>query len=200
MEAKRILLIRHGESLSNKGRVLTGRGDPDLTRSGIAQARKISLFIRKKYSPIDRIFSSPLKRALSTAREISRKVKATVETSELLIETDFGKWEGMTHEMLRNQQGWEHYLNDPFHFNFPGGESPQDVKSRILLFREQLFSEDGWNTVVVVSHYTPIVFFTLIILGNAHTFRAPFRIDNASLTVIERSGGSDYIAMMNFTP
>ena len=215
MEVKRILLIRHGESLSNKQHMLSGRGNSDLSRSGTAQARKLSRFIRKKFSPIDRIYSSPLERALSTARELSRKLKTPVETNELLVETDFGRWEGMTHEMLKCQPEWERYLSDPFHFSFPGGESPQDVKRRVLLFREQLLGEDSWSTVVVVSHYTPIVFLTLSVLGDAQCMdaqcrdaqsmdaqstRAPFRIDNASITVIERSGDRDYIGMMNFTP
>jgi len=200
MNPKNILLIRHGESRSNMKKMLTGRGETELTPRGKSQARKIAVFIKRRYSPIDRIYSSPLKRALSTALTISRKLKVSVVPSELLLETDFGNWEGMSREELARQPEWELYVRDPFHFKFPGGESPQDVKKRVLRFREELRREGEWNSIAIVSHYTPIVFFIMSALGDEHSLRAPFKIANASLTVIESLNGNDCIGMMNFTP
>jgi broad specificity phosphatase PhoE len=200
MQPKRILLVRHGESHSNRALALSGRGDTDLTLRGKSQVRKVSRFMKRRYPPVDRIYTSPLKRALHTATLVSKRLNAPVTADELLLETDFGAWEGMSRDRLMSQPAWESYTSDPFHFIFPGGESPQDVKKRVLRFREKLFADDGWNTVVVVSHYTPIVYFILNTLGDEQRDRAPFKIANASLTVLERADRSDYIGMMNFTP
>lgn len=200
MEIKRIILIRHGESTANKNRTLTGRSDPELTSQGKIQAKKASVFIKKRYSPIDVIYTSPLKRAYKTAEIISRKVKAPLKKNDLLLETNFGCWEGCVKDTLKSEPEWEKYLGDPFHFHFPGGESPQDVKKRILAFKKSLLMDTDWRNIVVVSHYTPTVFFILSVFGNDNTSHARFRVDNASLTVIEKTQDFEYIGMLNFTP
>jgi broad specificity phosphatase PhoE len=200
MRPKRILLIRHGESRSNRARALSGRGDTDLTPRGKSQVKKVSRFIKKRFLTVDRIYSSPLKRALHTATLLSKRLDTPVTADELLLETDFGAWEGMSRDLLMSQPGWDSYTSDPFHFIFPDGESPQDVKNRVQRFREKLFADGGWDTIVVVSHYTPIVFFILKALGDEQRTRAPFTIANASLTVLESTDRGDYIGMMNYTP
>jgi broad specificity phosphatase PhoE len=55
----------------------------------------------------------------------------------------------------------------------------------------------GWSTAVVVSHYTPIAFFILHVLGLEHGKRAPFTIDNASLTIVGMSDDSMYLEKLN---
>ena len=63
MDFKRIILLRHGESKDNIKKLLSGRSDPGLTPVGNKQAIKASRFIKKKFAPVDIIFTSPLKRA-----------------------------------------------------------------------------------------------------------------------------------------
>lgn len=200
MEKKQIILVRHGESITNKKRLLTGRTDTELTRLGEKQAKRASDFIKKRYSPIDIIFTSPLKRAYGTALLISKKVKAPVQEESLLLETDFGNWEGLDKNALQSKPDWEAYVQDPFHFQFPEGESPQDVKKRILTFKQNLLDNSDWINIIVVSHYTPTVFFILSVMGNGNASRSPFKIDNASLTLIERVQDFEYIRMMNYSP
>ena len=200
MEIKRIILLRHGESADNIKKVLSGRSDPDLTRTGNKQAKKVSRFIKKKFAPIDIIFTSPLKRAYSTAQSISKHLKAPLYEEELLIETNFGAWEKFGKSELSHKPGWDDYTKDPFHFNFPGGESAQDVKKRVLEFKEKISSDNGWNSAVIVSHYTPIAFFILSAIGDGNELRASFKIDNAALSVIEMTPQYEYIRMLNFLP
>ena len=199
METRTIILVRHGESTANRERTLTGRTDPELTARGRSQARRASRFINGRYA-VDRLYSSPLKRAVHTAGPIARKARAPLVTDNLLLETDFGSWEGLGREALSSKHGWENYLKDPFHYRFPGGESPQDVKRRVHLFREKLIADAAWRGIVVVSHYTPIVFFLLGVLGNGDAAKAPFRVDNASLSVVEVGEGYELLSLLNFTP
>jgi broad specificity phosphatase PhoE len=148
---------------------------------------------------IDALHSSPLKRALQTARCISRRLHLPIREDELLLETDFGTWEGVEREDLVRLPHWDRYAADPFHFRFPEGESPQDVRKRVGLFIDSLRSDNDWNTAIVVSHYTPIVFFILHMLGSEDGNAAPFAIDNASLTVVRISDTSGYIEQLNCT-
>ena len=197
---RRVILVRHGESTANEKRLLTGRSDPELTDRGMRQAKDVARLLGSFTGNVDTVFSSPLKRALHTARFIAKKRRLTVTESDLLLETDFGCWEEKGRDDLKSLPQWDRYVQDPFHFQFPEGESPQDVRKRIASFIESLRKNDTWDTAVVVSHYTPIAFFILHILGMEGGKRAPFAIDNASATVIRMSDSSGYIEKLNCTP
>jgi probable phosphoglycerate mutase len=199
METRTIVLVRHGESTANRDRTLTGQTDPDLTARGRSQARRASRYINGRFA-VDRLYSSPLKRAVNTAAPIAARARVPLVTDTLLVEADFGSWEGMSGRDLSAELGWEDYVKDPFHYRFPGGESPQDVKKRMRLFREKLLADRDWRGTVVVSHYTPIVFFLLGVLGNGDAVKAPFRVDNASLSVVEVGEGREMLALLNFSP
>lgn len=198
--SRRLILMRHGESTANRDGMLTGRIDCHLTACGKRQAERASRFISKRFGSLDELYSSPLKRASETARIIAEKLRVPVREDELLVEMDFGRWEGRPKEELISEPEWSNYVKDPFHFNFPGGETPQDAKRRIELFRQKLFAQGNWQTVMVVSHYTPIVFLILGVLENGDASRAPFSIDNASLSVIHVTGGSCFIELLNYIP
>jgi len=197
---RRVILIRHGESTANQKQRLTGKTDPELTTRGRKQARRVARLVGRNEWNIDALYSSPLKRALNTAQRISRREHLPIKKNELLLETNFGAWEGIVKEELVRLPQWERYVQDPFHFQFPEGESPQDVRKRIGLFIDSLRKSNDWNTAVVVSHYTPIAFFILHILGSEGGKRAPFAIDNASLTLVRMSDTSGYIEKLNCTP
>ncbi len=196
---RRIILIRHGESTANHERSLTGRSDPELTSRGKKQAKRIARFLGRSGWQIDALYSSPLKRTLHTAKYISRRAGVPIREEELLLEMNFGDWEGKRKDDLVMRPGWEQYAQNPFHFTFPGGESPQEVRKRIGIFIDALRSSDDWHSVVVVSHYTPIAFFILYILGQENNDRAAFAVGNASVNVVRMSDTSGYIEQLNCT-
>jgi broad specificity phosphatase PhoE len=200
MEPRRLILIRHGESSSNRDGILTGRAASSLTEKGKRQSEQAAKFLIERFGSIDEIYSSPLKRALETARIISEKLSVPVLEDELLVEMNFGIWEGKRADELASQPEWSSYLKDPFHFHFPGGETPQMVKKRMEVFKEKLLSKNNWKTILVVSHYTPIVFLILGVLNYNNASRAPFYIDNASISIIQIAGQWSFIELLNYTP
>ncbi len=197
---RRLILLRHGESTTNRNRTLTGRIDPLLTRRGKLLTVRASRYIKKRWSRIDALYCSPLTRAVETARIVSQKVKVPILKDDLLLETNFGKWEGLGKDDLNEQPEWDAYAQDPFHFHFPGGESPQDVKKRVGLFKQKLLRQNDWENIIIVTHYTPIVFFILSVIGNEDDHRAPFTIDNSSISVVKLTDTSAYIEMLNCIP
>jgi len=64
----RILLIRHGETDWNRIHRFQGRSDVPLNQKGREQARALAVAL--KHEPITAIYSSPLVRAIETARLI----------------------------------------------------------------------------------------------------------------------------------
>ena len=201
MQTKRIILVRHGESVTNRNKTITGQGDVALTRNGRREANRASRFIQRKFGrSIDLILTSPLSRARVTSEFIADRVRAPIEEISVLMETDFGDWEGKKMSDIRLEPGWEKYERDPFHFSFPGGEHVQDVKKRALRFKSQLLRHEGWRTTVVVSHYTPIVFLVLSVIGNQNAEKSPIRIENASVSIIEIDGDREILGLLNYKP
>lgn len=208
MERKTVILVRHGESTANRDRTLTGQTDPELTPNGVAQAKRAARYIADRFGrdrldrhpPVDVLYTSPLKRAVRTAELIAKRLKTPLLRDELLMETDFGGWEGLRKDELAALPGWDSYTKDPFHFRFPGGESPQDVKNRAFAFKDKLRKDGAWRKAVVVAHYTPLVFLILGALGDRNAKQAPFRLDNAAVSVIELDERFEILTMLNFVP
>ncbi len=198
-DTRRVILLRHAQSTANRMSLLTGRNDPELTRLGIRQARGASLIIKKRFPSIDALYASPMKRCLSTAGIIAKKAGVPVIPDELLMETDFGEWEGAGREELIQKPEWNEYAKDPFHFRFPGGESSQDVKKRMLQFREKLLARTDWENSVVISHYTPIAFYILSVFDSDDEKRAAFKIENAGVSSVVVGVNGSYLEFLNLT-
>ena len=199
MGKREIILVRHGQSEMNKMHIFAGRNDTELTDEGHKQLKRTSKFIKKRYGG-DIIFSSPLKRALSSANIIQSKLKCPIKIDSRLVETDFGKWEGKSPAELSTSKEWEVYSKDPFHFKFPDGESPQDVKVRILNFKTEILNDANWERAIIVSHYTPLVFYILDIFGNINCSKAAFKLTHGGVSVIEYKDSVEYIGCLNFLP
>lgn len=81
-----LMIIRHGESVNNLPDTSLHTIDPDLTELGCLQARLLGE--RCRDMKIDAIISSPLRRALRTANEISiRKGNMPVHVYNDMVET-----------------------------------------------------------------------------------------------------------------
>lgn len=90
---KKIIFLRHGESVANANGVFAGHLDVDLTVTGRMQAVLAALEV--KHETIDIIYSSPLRRARHTADYIAQHTGVKLLTHPDLIERRLGKLEGL---------------------------------------------------------------------------------------------------------
>lgn len=90
-----IYIIRHGQTEMNRANVLQGRSDYPLNEVGRQQAEQAGERFVKAGIVFQRVFSSPLSRAVQTAQLVSGFSKATIIMDERLIEMDYGPYEGM---------------------------------------------------------------------------------------------------------
>lgn len=143
-----LYLIRHGETEWSRARRHTGRTDLPLSPAGEAEARALGQHLRGL--EVDRVLSSPLTRATTTAALAGFGER--VELTDALLEVDYGDYEGLTTTEIRaSRPGW-----DLFRDGCPGGETPEQMAKRVDALIEEL-RELGGNT---------------LLFGHGHCFRS----------------------------
>lgn len=127
----RLYLIRHGETEWNKAKRFQGWTDIELSEEGIRQAELLGE--RFKKIDIDEIYSSPLKRAVSTAKAVAKATNLDIKTNENFKEINFGEWEGLTAKEISAKFGndFDEFIRYPENGTFPGDISFDHVTERI---------------------------------------------------------------------
>ena len=149
------VLLRHGQTPMSVQKRYAGRSDTPLTDVGVQQAAAAAK--RLASAGLGAIVTSPLLRAVQTAREVAAVTGAAVVTDDGFRETDFGAWEGLTFAEVRERWPAElaTWLADP-QVAPPGGESFTDVSARVTAALHRLLTARAGQTVLIVSHVTPI--------------------------------------------
>jgi broad specificity phosphatase PhoE len=100
-----VVLIRHGQTESNLESRWQGRQEGKLTAVGREQAEKAAAV----FPDVDALYSSPLGRALDTARPIAGRLELDIATVDDLAEMSFGRWENLTADEIRSSfpDEWE---------------------------------------------------------------------------------------------
>jgi probable phosphoglycerate mutase len=144
-----LILLRHGQTAANAQARLQGHIDLPLDEVGIEQARKCGEYLRATFGDLT-VISSPLMRAKQTAGALSD----AVAIDKRFIELDYGDWDGVPLADV-DQSQWTQWRNDPS-FRPPNGESLVELDARVQPALIELMDQARTNTVVVVSHVSPI--------------------------------------------
>ncbi|MDA4108044.1 bifunctional RNase H/acid phosphatase [Mycolicibacterium holsaticum] len=184
-EPTRFLLLRHGQTELSTQRRYSGRGNPALTDVGRRQAELAAQYMANK-GGVDAVVTSPLQRAYETAAAAAKALGLDVTVDEDLIETDFGAWEGLTftEASQRDPEIHRRWLRDTSVLP-PGGESFDSVAQRVQRAQNRLVTDYGGQTVLVVSHVTPIKTFLRIALDAGPNILYRLHLDLASLSMAE---------------
>lgn len=121
-----LILIRHGETASNKEHRYLGKTDEALSRAGIEalkQAKK-----EQKYLDVQEIFTSPMKRCTMTADILYPDQKAQVIAA--WEEMDFGDFEGKNYQDLQDDERYQKWIDSNGTLPFPNGESREAFQKR----------------------------------------------------------------------
>lgn len=92
-----VVLIRHGQTESNLESRWQGRQEGKLTPVGREQAERAAAV----FPAVDALYSSPLGRALDTARPIAGRLDLDIATVDDLAEMAFGRWENLTADEIK---------------------------------------------------------------------------------------------------
>jgi broad specificity phosphatase PhoE/ribonuclease HI len=181
----RLLLLRHGQTELSVERRYSGRGNPALTDLGRRQADAAAQFLGNR-GGISAVITSPLQRAHDTADAAAKALGLDVTVDADLIETDFGGWEGLTFGEAAERDPALHkrWLRDTS-VAPPDGESFDAAAERVGRARARIISEHPGETVLVVSHVTPIKTLLRMALDAGPSVLYRMHLDLASLSIAE---------------
>ncbi len=147
-----ILLARHGETDWNLEGRWQGHTDMPLNSRGMEQAYYLGRMLRN--SGIDRIYSSDLSRAKSTAEIVGREIGVSeVSSDRRLRERYLGSFEGLTSAEIRKELGVEDKNLSIVDIGMnPSIEKWEDFMSRILTALESIRSANEKERCLVVAH------------------------------------------------
>ena len=194
-----IYFIRHGESTANLEKAYQGWTDVKLSATGLEQAKKLGQYFLTNDIHFNKIFSSPLKRALETAQAlISCSYDSNIETKTGLKSINVGNWSGITIEEVKENYPHEHWIwkNNVEEFRFPEGESIFDVlqrsKSSLLDILPEFFGKN--NRIAIVTHMITIKVLTLWMSGIElnKIWEPQFTVPNTGIVVYTIKKGNNF--------
>jgi probable phosphoglycerate mutase len=193
-----IILIRHGQSTTNERGLLVGRSNPPLTDLGREQARRLSAYL----GDVNEVWSSPLERAVSTARLCVPDVEPVIKES--FIEVDYGSLEGQSLDSITDEQ-WHEFEGD-HERPLLDGESLVEVDARVYAELDALLADptsalhDPLRHLVIVSHVSPIKSAITWALGVSGSAAWRIRIDNGSMTFVATRRSTPSLIRSNVVP
>ena len=149
----KIYLARHCKTTWNIEKRLVGISDQPLSPEGLKEAKETAPQLRKL--SIDRIVSSPLKRANQTASIYSEYLGVPLAIDPGLREIDHGDWNGIKLEELLNDlnSNFKDWYNDPVSVPIPNGTEPiPEALDRINKTMKNILYTYSGETILVVMH------------------------------------------------
>jgi len=140
-KCKSLTFLRHAKTTVDDT-IFLGQGrNPEILKSNL------KLKTNKKY---DVIYSSPLRRAISTAKLFGKR---NIVINSYLNEINYGKAEGMNLKQYSKKfpekvKMWKNHIDT----KFPQGENIKDVKLRMLRFLRTLIIKNNFSKALVVTH------------------------------------------------
>ena len=152
MNVTRLFHVRHGATSATQEDRFSGSSGAELSEEGRWQAARLGE--RLSHQNITAAYSSPLSRALDTARIIAEQCGLEPATRDGLREMGHGHWEGMKRRDVEEQFAVEYaaWEADPFTFAPEGGESGLGVLARALPVIREIVTTHPGGRVLVVSH------------------------------------------------
>lgn len=147
-----VIVVRHGQSLSNVRATFTGQMDSPLTELGILQAEKTAEYLREQ--PIRAIYSSDLIRAMQTAEPVAKMHGLSIIPDRRLREICGGDWEGKRGDEIEKiyPENYAIWKTDVYRSTPDGGESFIEVAERMDGFMKEILERHRGECVALFSH------------------------------------------------
>jgi probable phosphoglycerate mutase len=147
-----LFLVRHGQTTYNvEGRLPGQMEGVALTDEGRRQAYRAAVALSGV--PLSAVVSSPLERALDTAKALAKGGALEVQQEPDLMDTDVGRWTGLKiDDVKKSDPAWTAFIEHP---DQPpeGVESLAQVQARAVAVVERILANpELGNCVAVVAH------------------------------------------------
>ena len=190
----KVYLLRHGETEGNVKKQYSGVTDTPLTQNGKKQA--VDAHLRFEHISFDVVLSSPLSRALDTARVFADN---PIVVHEGLKEMNFGIFEGMTYEEISEKYPtevaqWKETTRD---YVFPEGESLRAFYHKIVKVYQEVLETHQVENLLIVAHSGVIRSILAHEISESFDHYWRYSIDNCKVAVIEYTEHYHYLKALN---
>jgi len=196
-----LLLVRHAESEANRRGVWQG-GDADgiLSPLGHLQAARLAERLAAWEPSVQRLYSSPLRRAVETAQPIAQRLGLDLVLHPDLREIGVGQVSGLSMEEFRQQfpDVYARWLNkEDLDFTWPGGEQRRAFFHRVSRVVGEILARHRGETVVLVTHGGTIRAAVVGLLGLQGAPWWSYEVENASITylTVTAAGEADLVLL-----
>jgi broad specificity phosphatase PhoE len=192
-----MILVRHGQSTWNREHRIQGQLDPPLSDEGRRQAERLGRRLAGR--PLAGFYASDLKRAFETAEAIGAFVDLSPEPTPGLREIYLGDWEGLRTDEIaeRFPDAWARWSEEPDWDLVPGGEGAARFEARVIATQDEILDRHSHGDILVVTHGGVIQVALHRVIGRPSRGLFPFKIQNASISLIEERHGRMIIAGAN---
>ena len=193
--SRELILVRHGETLHNVARITQGWSDSELSERGREQVQRLAERIAAMKPTA--LYSSPLGRAMFTARAIADSTGLEIVQLDDLREMNYGRWEGRAFMDIRreDEEIYRRWIAEE-EWPCPEGESHADVRARL----QRAFAAVNSERPVLVAHGTAIRIGATTLLNLPLMSALRFAQDNASLNLfVQRADGQWLLKHWNDT-
>lgn len=148
----KLYIVRHPQAMGNAQRIFQGYYNADVTEMGEKQLECLSE--RFKNIEFDVIYTSPLLRAVKTAKAVNKYHNAEIIEYEGIIEINGGDLEAKPWSYFEETYSQKYYewKNEPHKFVAPDGESMVEVYNRAKATLNEIVKQNEGKTVVLTSH------------------------------------------------
>lgn len=183
--AEKIYLIRHGLTESNKKKIYAGWCKEGLCKEGLKAVLEFGG--KLKQFRINKIFSSPIRRAVQTAEIIDSFLKVGIEIEEDFKEMKMGSWEGLSEYEVaeRFPEEWKTWNTKPSELKINGRETLRELLLRALDGLKRISEPSDGSKILAVTHVALIRVLMIYYNGmNLDDYRK-IDIPNGSLYLLE---------------
>lgn len=198
----KLLLIRHGESIANTEGRMQGHFDSPLNDRGRAQARALAARLTREAHAVSAVYASDLCRAAETAEIVAAALGAPLHLDTRLREFDIGELTGVVWSEVEHLYPdlWKQLHESTEYVRLPGDEGHEAFHARLaeaLSFIQDRHSPV--DTVTIVSHGGSLNMLLAHLIGMDTHRPPPFRLSNASLSIVETGGRRTRLTLLNDT-
>jgi broad specificity phosphatase PhoE len=181
--------VRHGQSTWNHEHRIQGQLDPPLSEAGRRQAGRLGRRLAGR--ALAGFYTSDLKRAFETSQLIGPSAGIEATPMSELREIYLGEWEGLRSADIaeRYPDAWAEWQKEPNWDLVPGGERAAIFEARVAAALESILKRHEQGDVLIVTHGGVIQVALHRIVGRSSHGLFAFKIQNASISVIEKGNG-----------
>ena len=195
----RLILVRHAITTCNEGGNLSGQIDSTLSEKGKLQVKQLTCYLKDEN--IDEIYTTPFSRTKDTMEKLAQIKSIEINETDKFNEIDFGEFDGLNFDIIKRDypEEFEKMIKEGSEYTYPKGESLIDTFDRVSKELENILKDKDNKTILICSHGGTIRNILSYLISKDYKYHWNFKIDNASVSVVEVENDFAVINKLNDT-